>query len=358
MLITIASAVLVLGVLVFVHELGHFLVAKRLGVGVSVFSLGFGPRLAGFKRGETDYRLSAIPLGGFVRMIGESPGEPVAPEDLPRSFSHKGVWRRMAIVAAGPLSNVLFAFLLYYAVTLFWGQPMLTAQVGSLVDGMPAQAAGLRPGDVISAVDGRAIASWDDLREAIRASQGRRLMLTAQRDGQALELAMSPKRVDTKDIFGDVITVYQVGVAPSGQVLTQSFGPLEAVGRALGQTIEASQLILVSVGKIATRQVPMESVGGPIFIAQVAGEAARHGLNALLGLAALISVNLAILNLLPIPALDGGHLLVFLFEAVTRRPVSTRVRERIQQAGVFCLLLLTVLVLYNDIARIFGQTGP
>lgn len=136
MLITIASAVLVLGVLVFVHELGHFLVAKRLGVGVSVFSLGFGPRLAGFKRGETDYRLSAIPLGGFVRMIGESPGEPVAPEDLPRSFSHKGVWRRMAIVAAGPLSNVLFAFLLYYAVTLFWGQPMLTAQVGSLVDGM------------------------------------------------------------------------------------------------------------------------------------------------------------------------------------------------------------------------------
>lgn len=357
MLLTIFSAVIVLGVLIFVHELGHFLVAKRLGVGVTTFSLGFGPRLVGVKRGETDYRFSAIPLGGFVRMVGESPNEPVPPEDIPRSFSHKSVWRRMAIVAAGPLANVVFAFFAYYAVMLFWGQPVLVPEVGKLIADMPAQAAGLQTGDVIKAVDGRAVVSWDELREAIRASQGQPLVLTLERGSRAVETRLSPKRVDTKDIFGDVITVYQVGVAPSGKVFERHFGPLEAIGQAAQQTIEASQLILISVGKIATRQVPMESVGGPIFIAQVAGEAARQGLNALLALAALISVNLAILNLLPIPALDGGHIIVFLYEAVTRRPVSEKIRERIQQVGVFCLLLLTVVVLYNDIARIIGQAA-
>lgn len=193
LVITIVSALVVLGVLIFVHELGHFLVAKKAGVGVTTFSLGFGPKLWAMTRGETEYRLSMVPLGGYVRMVGENPGEEIDPEDIPRSFSHKPVGWRFAIVGAGPVSNLLFALVTYYLLLVIWGAPApLSAQVGKLAPGMPAMEAGMQPGDLVLAVDGKKIADWEQMRETIVASQGRTLEFTIDRAGRELTLSITP----------------------------------------------------------------------------------------------------------------------------------------------------------------------
>ncbi len=352
MLVTIISAVVVLGVLIFVHELGHFAAAKWAGVGVQTFSLGFGPRLFGKRVGETDYRISAIPLGGFVKMVGENPTEEVTPEEEARSFSHKSVWKRMIIVAAGPLSNVALAVVAYYILAIVWGQPVLSPVVGEVIADMPAQAAGAQTGDVVKTVNGAPIDRWDQLREAVRLSGGKPVELLIDRNGQELTLRITPKTVQVQDLFGDTIEIYQIGLGASGQTFHVSYGPIESMGKALESTWNASHLIITSVGKIISGKVSRDQLGGPIYIAQVAGEAARKGLDTLLAFAAIISVNLAVLNLLPIPALDGGHLLVFLVEAIIRRPVSIAVRERIQQVGVIILLSLMVFVIWNDLNRL------
>ena len=347
---------IVLGLLIFVHELGHFLVAKRAGVGVTTFSLGFGPRLFGLKRGGTDYRLSAIPLGGFVRMVGEHPGEEVAPEDIPRSFSHKPVAWRLAIVAAGPLSNVIFAFVAYYLVLLLWGLPTMTTLVGDVVKDQPAALAGVQKGDRVLAIGGQAVEHWGEMVKAIQSSKGQPVDVSLDRRGRQVTVTLQPLPVKVTDIFGEEHEVYRVGIMGGGEALTKPVGPVEAVGLALNKTYLAGELIAVSVVKMVQRKVAMDTLGGPIMIAQVAGEAARHGLAPLLDLAALLSVNLAILNLLPIPALDGGHVFFFLFEALTRRPVSLAVREKAQQVGMALLILLMVFIFYNDIARLLAGT--
>ncbi|MFZ5587594.1 MAG: RIP metalloprotease RseP [Thermodesulfobacteriota bacterium] len=356
-MITILSAVVVLGLLIFVHELGHFLVAKRAGVGVTTFSLGFGPRLIGFKRGGTDYRLSAIPLGGFVRMVGEHPGEEVDPADIPRSFSHKPVGWRLAIVAAGPVSNVLFALIAYFGLLLFWGLPTLTTQVGDVTPGQPAAIAGVQKGDTVLAIDGRPVEHWGDMVRLIQGSGGRALAVAVERAGRRVDLSLTPQPVAVTNIFGEQTEVYRVGIVASGQSLIKEVGPVEALGLAVQKTYAAGELIVLSVVKMLERKVSVDTLGGPIMIAQVAGEAARQGLATLLDLAALLSVNLAILNLLPIPALDGGHIFFFLWEALTRRPVKLAVREKAQQVGMALLLLLMVLIFYNDIARLVAG-GP
>lgn len=351
MLLTIVSAVILLGVLIFVHELGHFLVAKRCGVGVTVFSLGFGPVLFSFTRGETNYRLSAIPLGGYVRMTGEDPGEELAPELLERSFTHKPAGQRLAIVAAGPLFNVLFAVIAFYLVIVLAGLPQMSTMVGEVIEGQPAALAGLQKDDVIVAIDGQPVGLWPEMVEKVQASQGRPMHLLVQRDERQLELSMTPKLVDSNNQFGEEVKVYQIGVRNSPQgVYVRQVSLLEGIPLALDKTWEAGTLIFVSVGKLITGSIALDSMGGPIKIAQIAGEAARYGLAALVALAALLSVNLAVLNLLPIPALDGGHLLFFSVEAITKRKPSLRFRERAQQVGVVLLLALMVVVFYNDIA--------
>ncbi|MEW5911653.1 MAG: RIP metalloprotease RseP [Thermodesulfobacteriota bacterium] len=353
-MLTVIGAVVVLGVLIFVHELGHFLVAKRAGVGVSTFSLGFGPRLIGFKRGETDYRLSAIPLGGFVRMVGEHPGEEVAPADLPRSFSHKPVGWRLAIVAAGPLANIVFAFLAYYLVLAAWGLPTVTTLVGEVQIGQPAATAGVQKGDRVLAINGRPMSDWGAMVEAIQGSGGRPVRLLLQRGKEQLELTVQPRQVKVKDIFGDEHQIYRVGIAAGQEIFTREVGLFESVSLAFKKTYLAGELIVMSVVKIIQAKVSVDNIGGPILIAQVAGRAASQGLAPLLDLAGLISVNLAILNLLPIPALDGGHVLFFLIEAFTRRPVRPSTREKAQQVGMVLLILLMAFIFYNDIARLVG----
>lgn len=351
---TLLSAVLVLGVLIFVHELGHFLVAKRAGVGVTTFSLGFGPRLLGFRRGETEYRLSAVPLGGFVRMVGEDPGEEVPPEDIPRSFSHKPLAWRAAIVAAGPVANVVLALVIYYVVVVGWGLPTLTTRVGEVMPGKPAAAAGVKKGDIVISINGKPMTHWGDMVEAIQNSGGRSVVMLLKRGRDLVRVTVRPQVETTTDIFGDQRRVYRVGIVASREVFVKPVGLVEGMGLAVKKAYLAAEVVAVSVYKLATRQVSFDNVGGPILIAQAAGQAARHGLAPLLDLAGLISVNLAILNLLPIPALDGGHLFFFLVEAVRRRPVSPRAREKAQQVGVALLIMLMALVFYNDIARILG----
>lgn len=346
------SAILALGFLIFIHELGHFLVAKKSGVGVNTFSLGFGPKIFGFTKGETEYRLSAIPLGGYVRMVGENPGEEVPEEDLKRSFSHKKVGPRLAIVAAGPLSNLVLAFVIYYLVLLAWGIPTLTTMVGEVSKGQPAAVAGIQKGDKVLAINGRQLGDWMDMVQIIQKSGGKPLNMLVDRQGRSLEFSINPKMAVSKDIFGEEHKVYRVGIISSPETTTRQVGPVQAIQQAAVSTYRAGELIFVSVVKLIQRKVSMDNLGGPILITQAASKAAKHSLAALLDLTALISVNLAILNLLPIPALDGGHLFFFLIEAIRKKPVSAMVRERAQQAGMALLLLLMAFIFYNDIARI------
>ncbi len=353
-MVTLLSAVVVLGILIFVHELGHFLVAKRAGVGVKTFSLGFGPRLFGFKKKETDYRLSLIPLGGYVRMVGEQPGEELAAEEQPCSFSGKSVWRRLAIVAAGPFSNIIFAYLVYYLVIVLAGVPSLTTRVGDLSPSLPAAIAGVQKDDMVLAINGQPVEHWGDMVAAIQASGGQPVDLVLERAGRQVNLTMQPAQVKVHDIFGEERVVYRVGIVAAGETITHRVGPFKALGVAGERTWGAGELIVMSVVKMFEGKVPLDTLGGPIQIGQVAGQAARHGFYEFVLLMALLSVNLAILNLLPIPALDGGHLAFFLFEAVTRRPVSINLRERAQMVGLALLIMLMSFTFYNDIYRLIA----
>jgi regulator of sigma E protease len=352
MFTSIVAAVIVLGFLILFHEMGHFLVAKRVGVGVLKFSIGFGPKLIGRQYGATEYVISAIPLGGFVKMIGEDPDEEVSEADKPYSFNHKPLWQRTAIVLAGPVANLLLAFLAFTLVFSIYGAqvPGDAALVGGLIEGMPAKAAGLQKGDRIVAVDGQSIENWDQLSEIISASGGKSLNLSVERSGQRLDLTITPQPKDDKNIFGEVQgKAYRIGIERG--FVTEKVSVIEAVGMGASQTYWWMKTLVLSVWKLIRGSIPADQIGGPILIVQAAGEQAQKGLEDLLHFMAMISVNLAILNLLPIPILDGGHLFFFLIEGVLRRPLAIRHREIAQQVGLVVLISLMALALYNDIAR-------
>ena len=440
--------IIVLGILIFFHELGHFLVARSFGVGVEKFSLGFGPRLFGRTIGRTDYRVSLIPLGGYVKMIGDEPDAELPPEDLPLSFTHKHVAKRALIVAAGPLFNVLLAVLIFIVVLFFTGLPSirpyirsvepgspaaksglqdndlvtdidkkpitswrdidgiladsdgkplhlyvkrqgeiiektvkpekvnaknlfgddisyydigisgfaeLQAVVDEVMDGMPAQKAGLKKGDQIIAIDGQPIDRWERMQEIVSQSKGNSLTFRVRRGEQTFETRIKPEMVQEKNILGVKYKAYRIGIrapnmsVPQQDQMTIRLNPVQAVGQGLIRTWDMAKMTVYFFGKLFQGKVPMESIGGPIRIAQMARKEADQGLVSLLNFIAIISVNLAILNLLPIPVLDGGHLLFYGIEAVMRRPVNTRTRETAQQIGIFLLLLLMIFVFYNDI---------
>ncbi len=358
MIVTIVAAVVVLGLLILFHELGHFLVAKWSGVGVLKFSIGFGPVVVGRKIGETEYVISAIPLGGYVKMVGEDPEEAVSEEQRAASFQAQPLWKRFAIVFAGPFANLLFTVAAFALVFATYGArvPSEHAKVGNVMADMPAAAAGLKSGDTVLAVDGKPVATWDELSQAIRGSGGRTVVLTVERAGQRLEVSVTPQPREEKNLFGEVTgTAYVIGIERGFDV--QVVGPLRASWMAVQQTAWWVETIVVSIGKMLTGKIPAREIGGPILIAQAAGEQARLGLEYLLHFMAVISVNLAVLNLLPIPVLDGGHLFFFLIEAIRRRPIDIRYREIAQQVGLVLLLLLMVFAFYNDIARVLKRWG-
>jgi len=350
----VLAAFVVLGFLIVVHEFGHFIVAKRSGVGVLKFSVGFGPKIFGRTINGTEYVLSAIPLGGFVKMVGEDPDSTEAVD--PRiSFSHQPVWKRVAIVLAGPVFNLLFAFVAFSVVLAVYGQrvPSDVAKVGGVMADMPAARAGLQVGDVVTAVDGKPIATWEELSNTIRASSGHPVVMTVQRGDQSLSLTVTPEPKADKNIFGEVVgEAYVIGIERGFEQV--SVGPIEAIGNGAKQTLWWIQTLIMSVVKILQGKIPAQDIGGPILIVQAAGQQAQIGLESLLLFMAVISINLGILNLLPIPILDGGHLLFFLVEAVMRRPLDMRHREIAQQVGLVILIALMAFAFYNDILRVVG----
>ena len=358
MFTSIVAATIVLGFLILFHELGHFLVAKHTGVGVLKFSIGFGPKVIGKRFGRTEYVISAIPLGGFVKMVGEDPEEQVALEDQKVAFQHQRLWKRMAIVAAGPGANILFAFVAFSVVFAIYGArvPSEAAKVGGVQEDMPAAQAGLKTGDLITSVNGTPVDKWDKLSETIRASGGNSVTLTVQREGATVQIQVTPQAKPEKNIFGETLgTAYLIGIERGFD--EEQVGPLTAIGMGAEQTGWWVKTLLISIAKIFQGRIPAKDIGGPILIVQAAGQQARLGLEYLLHFMAVISINLGVLNLLPIPVLDGGHFLFFAAEAVLRRPLDIRHREIAQQVGLVLLIGLMAFAFYNDIARVVQGWG-
>ncbi len=350
----ILQVIIVFGLIVFVHELGHFLAAKWAGVGVERFSLGFGPKVLGKQVGETEYVLSAVPLGGYVKMVGEEIGEAVDPAIAQLSFSQKSVGKRFFIVFAGPFSNFVWAFIIFSITFLSFGVtvPLDAAKIGGVVPNLPAQKAGLQPGDEILSVAGTPVKNWEELADRIQHSQGQETHLTVKRgDGQPVEVVVTPEWRNAQP-GGNGQPGYVIGIERVFQSQSVSFGQAIKIGAE--QTWLWTKLIFQSLVMLIRGEVSAKELGGPILIAQVAGQQARLGLDYLLRFAAVINVNLAVFNLLPIPLLDGGHLLFFLIEFLLGRPLSVRSREMAWRVGFLVIATLIVLVFYNDIARLVG----
>jgi regulator of sigma E protease len=327
--------------------------ARLFGVGVEKFSLGFGPRLFGRKKGITDYRVSAIPLGGYVKMVGEEPDSEVSPADIPISFTHKHVFKRIIIVAAGPFFNLVLAVIIFFMIFLVSGIFILKPTAGSIEKGSPAEKAGLIKGDLIESIDGKTIADWEEMAEIISGSNGRKLSVSVRRNDSVLFFDIIPELKAAKNIFGEDVNRHAIGIASSGDFYSKKLNPFQALIESVRQTYKITNLTIVSIAKLIQGTVSAKTLGGPLMIAEMAGQQAREGVANLLFFIALLSINLAVLNFLPIPVLDGGHLLFFFIEAAIGRPVNTKMREIAQQVGIFILIVLMIFVFYNDITRIF-----
>lgn len=354
---SLLAAVLVLAVVIFVHELGHFLVGKWCDVEVRVFSIGFGPTLFSRQVGETVYRVAAIPLGGYVRMAGyeEEGGDPAdMPADPSRGFTAKKLWQRAAIIVAGPLVNLVFAAAILTAAALAWGlgEPAAQARIGGVATGRPAAAAGLHHGDTVVAVDGQAIATWDEMVARIVASEGRALRMDVQApDGARRTVDVTPTQGEQRDAFGEVTgKTWQIGVQRDIDMVPASAA--EAVAFGVQRTVQDSLMILETFWRLVGGRVDARDLGGPILVVAEASRHAQSGMQPLLFFMALISVNLGVINLLPIPVLDGGHLAFMAFEAVRGRPLSLRVRELALGFGMVLLASMMVFVVFQDIVRL------
>ncbi|MDH3330634.1 MAG: RIP metalloprotease RseP [Desulfobulbaceae bacterium] len=353
---SLISFIIVLGILVFVHELGHFIFAKFFGVKVLKFSLGFGNKIVSRKWGETEYLISAFPLGGYVKMFGEHQGETeIPPEEQSRSFSHKPVWQRFGIVAGGPVFNILFAIFLFFAMFFLVGLPesVDTTEIGKIAPGSAAEKVGIQVGDTIFSINGHETTSWVHVSDLIRESGGQEVILVLQRDGQKITIHAVPAMEKIKNIFGEEVGErYMLGITRSESVSYQDASLVESVQAAFIQTWNLSYLTVMGIVKIIERVIPATELGGPIRIAEIAGQQMEAGWINLIYFMGLLSVNLGILNLLPIPVLDGGHLIFLTIEGIRRRPLSDRTMEMFQKVGIFLLVSLMVFVFYNDILRI------
>ncbi|MBI5971404.1 MAG: RIP metalloprotease RseP [Deltaproteobacteria bacterium] len=432
---TLISFIIVLGVLIFIHELGHFAVAKLGGVGVEKFSLGFGPRLAGVKTKETDYMVSLVPLGGYVKMVGGDFGEEQTdPADRHRSFIHKPIYIRVLIVAAGPFMNLALAlfllpliFMIGVPVPAFLGAPafvgyvtpkgaaakagikagdviasidgekikdwegVMTAPafsagklyrltvlrgssalnltvtpavredayagyagilppmppvIGEVTKGNPAKEAGIIAGDEITMIDGVPISHWAELEAHIQKDGGRKKTFTVKREGKAMDIVLAPK-------FDKDADKYIVGIIRKEETVKRFYGFFEGVDKGVKSAVNMTGQLFVVIKGLFTGKFSLKTLGGPIQIAQVAGKAAQTGLSQFLTLVAFLSLQLGIINLFPIPVLDGGHILFFAIEAVKGSPLSEKFMSIAQQVGVALIVILMALVTYNDITRVF-----
>jgi len=444
MIHSILSAALVFAVLVVVHEAGHFAMAKKVGVRVLRFSVGYPPKVFGFRRGETEYSVGATPFGGYVRMLGDEVGEKPTPDEIKlylhevgldligaardlgsvpavagfddnlralagrlsvsgggvahtvlgrelkpdealllnevrdqpkvddaikvlaehpptllidaycnRAFPTQSLGKRVLIVLAGPIANIVFAPLLLTLVFMY-GVPQLLPVVGKTTKDLPAAKAGLQSGDKILSVNGQPMETWSDFSTAVKAGDGSPIKLEIDRPhGERSTVVITPTRLDQKTLYGTNATTWVIGVQPSGDETVKRYGPIGAVEQAGETSVEMTVQMVVGIASIFTGSTPVrDALGGPIMIAQMAGQEAHRGFANLAMFTVMLSLELGIINLLPVPLLDGGHLLFFVFEGIKGEPLELRYREAMLQVGLFLLVALMAFVIFNDISRI------
>jgi regulator of sigma E protease len=350
----VIAIVLVLGGLIFFHELGHFLVARMLGIGVKAFALGFGPKLLSFQAGMTEYRLCAVPLGGYVLLAGESPDQEEEPE-IPKHllFNLRPVWQRMCVVAAGPVFNFILAWGIYWALFATQGQMGLAPTIGQVLPESPAVRAGIKPGDSVLTVNGRAITFWEDLTDLVQTSEGTPLTMEIKRGKERVTVSVTPEMRERKNVFGETVRAPMLGIVAAKEIVTLDLSAGQSLKLSAKETWRAIVNMVMALVKMIERVVPADSIGGPILIAQLINREAQEGMVGVLALAAALSANLGFVNLLPIPVLDGGHLVIFSLEAVTRKPLSMRARAAAMRVGIAMLAALMLFATYNDLRRLF-----
>src|SRR3954447_10881899 len=350
---------LVLTVLVFVHELGHYLVARRNGVKIEVFSIGFGPELFGWwDRTGTRWKFSAIPLGGYVKMFGDADASSGLPARIGQmtaaeravSFHGKRLGQRAAIVAAGPAANFVFAIVVLALLFMTYGQPFTPADVGQVLPGSAAEAAGIRAGDEIVSINGQSVERFEDVQQVVQLNPGVPMTMVVRRDGQLVDLHVTPSRVEENDRLGHR-EVGQLGVR-GGAPRYVVRNPASAVVRAVGETWNLSATTLHAVWQMIVGARGSEELGGPLRIAQLSGEVAQGGIVPLLWFMAVLSINLGLINLFPVPLLDGGHLLFFAAEAIRGKPLGQRAQEYGFRIGLALVLTLMVFATWNDVVHI------
>ena len=345
-------ALLVLSVLIFFHELGHFTAARFFSVQVDVFSIGFGKRLWSKKIGKTEWSLSAIPLGGYVKMKGQDDTDPTKVSYDDDSYNSKKPWQRIIILLAGPFANFLMAFMLYLAIS-YMGVPKLLTYVDKVTKDSPAYQAGLQKEDKIIQINSYNVHYWEDVGEQINASSSD-ITLIVERANRLVTLQLKPKVINDKNVFGEKITRRIIGISPLLKQTTLKYGFIDGFSYAWDETVKSSLLIFQSVQKLITGVVGADKLGGIITIVDVTAEASSAGILSLFFFTALISVNLGVLNLLPIPALDGGHIMFNLYEILRGKAPSKSVMYYITLVGWALLLSLMMLGLYNDVNRLWG----
>jgi len=367
---------LILTVLVFVHELGHFLLARWNGVKVEVFSIGFGPELWGFNdKHDTRWRFSAVPLGGYVKMFGEgdmitgvddTEERPMTEEEQKVSFHHKKLRQRTAIVAAGPVANFLFAVLVLWTINSVFGVPQVLSVVGEVIEDTAAEDAGLQAGDVIKAIDGQPITLFSELSAIVSVNADVALMLDIQRGASHMTITATPR--PWGDSFDDDVNEADnaesrksrglLGVRPDMSNLpTERAGIFEGLIMGLEQTYILTANILSGIGEMFSGERSAKELGGVIMIAEVSGDAAQGGILQILRFLAILSINLGLINLFPVPVLDGGHLVFYAAEALRGRPLSLRVQEYSFRLGLVLVLLLMLFATWNDFERLFERFG-
>lgn len=345
--------IFILSVLIIVHEFGHFIVAKKIGVRVERFSLGFGPVLFSRKRKDTEYSISAVPLGGFVKLAGDSLEEYKGNSD---EYYTKSPGERFQIIVFGPLLNYVLGFLFLWLI-FFMGYPTLTARVGGLLDGFGAKEAGLEVGDKITAVDGKKVIFWEELQRAIQdKKESSRVQLSIARGGKeyAVEVSIKEKQID--DSLGQKRKVGLLGITPFDEVVKVKYGMGQSFILGLKKTWDLTAMTYKGLWRLLRGKLSMrESMTGPLGIFYITSKVASMGLTAVLHLMAVLSVSLAIFNLLPLPVLDGGHILLLGIEKLRGRTLNLKAERLIAQAGMALIISLAVFVTYNDILRLFGD---
>lgn len=359
-LYTVAMFIAVIGVLVTIHEFGHYLAGRWFGVKAETFSVGFGKELLGFTdRRGTRWKLSALPFGGYVKFAGDlnaasQPGEVdhLPPAERALTLNAKPLWQKAVIVAAGPITNFIFAIAIFAAFFTLNGRPYTPAVVGQIVAGSPAAKAGLQPGDRILSLGGAEVTRFEDVVRVVVTNTGTPIATRIERGGQQIELTLTPAIVSEKDEFGNAYTKGQLGVG-AGARERETMGPLTAVVAATGEVADLTVLIAGTLWQVVSGDRSVDELGGPLKIAQVSGQQASLGLASLVSFMALVSINLGFINLLPIPMLDGGHLVLYAIEGVRRRPLDRRVQELAFMSGFAALMTLMLFLTWNDLSS-FG----